>query len=102
MKFELFILIEPGKTALLSSCSDNYGAGWSEWRDPSGKICFTTDAPEGWAATEIRISGGSIEKAMETVHRQIETYEEWEKEGKGDKEQLEFLRNVARCLPMFS
>lgn len=102
MKFELCFYLGAGKTAWLSSYSDNRGAGWSEWRDESGEICFTTDAPEGWAATEIRISGGSIEKAMETVHRQIETYEEWEKEGKGDKEQLEFLRKVARCLPMFS
>ena len=102
MKFKLGFSLGEGKTALLSSYSENYGAGWSEWRDESGEICFTTDAPEGWAATEIRISGGSIEKAMETVHRQIETYEEWEKEGKGDKEQLEFLRKVARCLPMFS
>ena len=102
MKFELCLSIGAGRTALLSSYSDNYGAGWSEWRDSSGEICFTNDAPEGWAATEIRISGGSIEKAIETVDGQIETYLGWEKEGKGDKEQLEFLRKVARCLPMFS
>lgn len=102
MKFELCFSLGSGKTALLSSYSDNYGAGWSEWRDSSGEICFTNDAPEGWAATEIRISGGSIEKAIETVDSQIETYEEWEKEGKGDKEQLDFLRKVRRCLPMFS
>ena len=102
MKFDICFYLGAGKTALLSSYSENLGAGWSEWRDSSGKICFTNDAPEGWAATEIRISGGSIEKAIETVDGQIETYEDWEKEGKGDKEQLEFLRKVARCLPMFS
>jgi hypothetical protein len=55
----------------LTSHSNNYGQGWSGWRDTDGNG-MDIESPVSQAADRIRSAGGSIDYAIAKTEEQME------------------------------